>query len=296
MSEPFDPYYKWLGIPPAEQPPNHYRLLGLNLFESDLEVISNAADQRMIHLRAYQTGKHSATSQKLLNEISTARLALLDASRKAVYDEGLRAALAVQSSAPVLVDGATSVVAGEAAPSAPPTPDDLAAAEAELQKRLTACNELQRACNQLWQQAWLARAAIVEAAILLRLRALVVGFPGGRIGLFAVCVLCGFGFGVISMAILTPRGMLVLLGAMAGLIFAATIAGHALFLPNDEALGRWQQKQREAAAGAPERLQTLKTELTEARRLVAEAQQHRDRLAAALAPPAEPVAGDAVKG
>ena len=31
----FDPYHKWLGILPEEQPPNHYRLLGIVDFESD---------------------------------------------------------------------------------------------------------------------------------------------------------------------------------------------------------------------------------------------------------------------
>ena len=35
----FDAYYKWLSIPPDEQPPNHYRLLGVPLLESDLDVI-----------------------------------------------------------------------------------------------------------------------------------------------------------------------------------------------------------------------------------------------------------------
>jgi hypothetical protein len=29
MAGPFDPYHRWLGIPPQEQPPNHYRLLAL---------------------------------------------------------------------------------------------------------------------------------------------------------------------------------------------------------------------------------------------------------------------------
>ena len=28
LQEKFDPYHIWLGIPPEEQPPNHYRLLG----------------------------------------------------------------------------------------------------------------------------------------------------------------------------------------------------------------------------------------------------------------------------
>ena len=41
MTESFDPYHKWLGIPPQDQPPHYYRLLGIELFESDPDVISN---------------------------------------------------------------------------------------------------------------------------------------------------------------------------------------------------------------------------------------------------------------
>ena len=58
--QPFDPYHKWLGIPPTERPPTWYRLLGIPLFESDPDVIDAAADQRMTHLRKYQTGVNSA--------------------------------------------------------------------------------------------------------------------------------------------------------------------------------------------------------------------------------------------
>ncbi len=32
VDDSFDPYYTSLGIPPEEQPPNYYRLLGLSLF------------------------------------------------------------------------------------------------------------------------------------------------------------------------------------------------------------------------------------------------------------------------
>jgi hypothetical protein len=92
MDESFDPYYKWLGIPPAEQPPNHYRLLGVTLFESDLDVIANAADQRIGHVRAFQIGKHSDESQRILKAISAARVCLLNADKKAEYDAGLRSA------------------------------------------------------------------------------------------------------------------------------------------------------------------------------------------------------------
>jgi len=92
MTAEFDPYYKWLGIPPREQPPTHYRLLAIEKFEPDPDVISNAADQRMTHIRSLQSGQRAALSQKLLNEISAARLCLLDPQAKAAYDAALRAA------------------------------------------------------------------------------------------------------------------------------------------------------------------------------------------------------------
>ena len=86
----FDPYHKWLGIPPADQPPNHYRLLGLNLFESDLDVIDVATEQRVVYLRQCATGPHVAASQKLLNEVAAARLCLFNVEIKRLYDQGLR--------------------------------------------------------------------------------------------------------------------------------------------------------------------------------------------------------------
>jgi formylglycine-generating enzyme required for sulfatase activity len=90
MSDAFDPYRKWLGIPPAEQPPHHYRLLGVGLYEDDPDVIESAADQRMAHLRTFQAGPHSALSQKLLNEVVAAKICLLSAKQRAAYDAELR--------------------------------------------------------------------------------------------------------------------------------------------------------------------------------------------------------------
>jgi hypothetical protein len=91
MALAFDPYHKWLGIPPAEQPPNHYRLLAINPFESDPDVIEGAADQRMVHLRSLQTGQHADLTQELLNKISAAKLCLLRPDKKKEYDDQLRA-------------------------------------------------------------------------------------------------------------------------------------------------------------------------------------------------------------
>ena len=92
--EPFDPYYKWLGIGLNERPINHYRLLGLRLFEADADVISHAADRQMAHIRSFQTGQRSAESQKLLNELSAAQGCLLNNQQKAAYDVVLRRQLA----------------------------------------------------------------------------------------------------------------------------------------------------------------------------------------------------------
>ena len=91
MSEDFDPYYQWLGISPKYQPPNHYRLLGVEHFESNANVIATAADQRMAHVRSFQTGPNGKLTQPLLNELSAARRCLLDQQKKAEYDGKLRA-------------------------------------------------------------------------------------------------------------------------------------------------------------------------------------------------------------
>ncbi len=90
MPDDFDPYYQWLGISPKYQPPTHYRLLGLELFETNPDVISSAADQRMAHVRSLQTGGRGPLTQKILNELSTARRCLLNPASKAEYDAHLR--------------------------------------------------------------------------------------------------------------------------------------------------------------------------------------------------------------
>ncbi len=92
MSE-FDPYLKWLGIRESTRPINHYRLLGLELFESDPDVISMAADRQMAHIRTYQNGPHGELSQQILNELSRARRTLLVADKKSQYDQQLQASL-----------------------------------------------------------------------------------------------------------------------------------------------------------------------------------------------------------
>ncbi len=94
MPNAFDPYYVWLGIPPDEQPADHYRLLGLRTFESNADVIDHAADRQMTHLRSFSTGERAESAQRLLNEVSAARICLHDGEAKTKYDAQLRAATA----------------------------------------------------------------------------------------------------------------------------------------------------------------------------------------------------------
>jgi len=94
----FDPYYKWLAIPTTQQPPNHYRLLGLRLFEEDRDVIESAADRQMAHIRSHSTGQRAAHAQKLLNELAKAKLVLLNLNQKSNYDRQLKAELSERRS------------------------------------------------------------------------------------------------------------------------------------------------------------------------------------------------------
>ena len=90
MPESFDPYQRWLGIAPAEQPPHHYRLLGLPLWEDRKEVIQRAADDQSALLRTYQVGPQADVCHRLLHELAAARACLLSPEKKAAYDTFLR--------------------------------------------------------------------------------------------------------------------------------------------------------------------------------------------------------------
>ncbi|MDZ4658029.1 MAG: hypothetical protein SH868_10675, partial [Bythopirellula sp.] len=120
-SHDFDPYYKWLGIPPELQPADHYRLLGLRLFEEDREVIAIAADRQMAHVKTFAAGKYSRESQSLLDELARAKLCLLSAKEKAAYDSVLldkarsfeSIAAIVSKLQPTVTDPTSSPRAGE---------------------------------------------------------------------------------------------------------------------------------------------------------------------------------------
>ncbi|MBC8356293.1 MAG: hypothetical protein H8E66_30305 [Planctomycetes bacterium] len=111
MSESFDPYLQWLGIEPHEMPVDHYRLLGIQRFESDVTIIAAAADARMSQVRTFQMGTRAAYSQKLLNELAAARVCLLNPGARASYDQVIEAVLFSSAAPPQVAQIANPPIA-----------------------------------------------------------------------------------------------------------------------------------------------------------------------------------------
>jgi len=89
MEDDFDPYQKWLDIPPEDRPPNHYRLLGIRIGEENPQVIADAAQWRAVIVGTFQSGPHRDHVPRLLEEIEAARDCLLDHAAHAAYDASL---------------------------------------------------------------------------------------------------------------------------------------------------------------------------------------------------------------
>lgn len=95
----FDPYHKWLGISKKYRPPTYYQLLGVTADETDAEVIDEAAVRQTAHVRNYQIGAHAAEATRILNEISQAKLTLINPAKRKAYDQQLAKAAAEQVTA-----------------------------------------------------------------------------------------------------------------------------------------------------------------------------------------------------
>ncbi|TWU57399.1 hypothetical protein [Rubripirellula reticaptiva] len=94
---PFDPLEEWLGIPSDQQPPNLYRLLGVELFESNVDLMNQAADRHLSELHFAANGPHAEVAESISNQVSLARLTLCDEVKKARYDADLRRELEGQA-------------------------------------------------------------------------------------------------------------------------------------------------------------------------------------------------------
>src|SRR5688500_18413910 len=82
MPDSFDPYLQWLSITDPERPPNHYRLLGLELFEEDTDAIWNATMRHMALVLRHDPGPHCEAARRIFDELEIARSCLSDPNRK----------------------------------------------------------------------------------------------------------------------------------------------------------------------------------------------------------------------
>lgn len=89
-SDGFDPYYVWLGIAVEDQPPHHYRLLDVRLYEADANVIDTGYQRRMAYVKGIKAGEHLDQAERLREELSEALHCLLNPAKKQAYDAALR--------------------------------------------------------------------------------------------------------------------------------------------------------------------------------------------------------------
>jgi len=183
MPGSFDPYHRWLGISPKDQPPSHYRLLGVDLFESDLNVIESAADRQMAHVRTFQAGKHSDQSQRILNELAAAKLTLLSPEKKNAYDQALKDEIAAKAPElkPLPKVRAIPVAADEALKIASPEPRGSALGHVEI--RQSAANEgTRRRVRSIWQRPVVLGGVVTGAIVLIWLGSLFNPGGGSTVG------------------------------------------------------------------------------------------------------------------
>ena len=98
MSEQFDPYRKWLGIPPSEQPAQPLSLArhcSVRGRSGRYCTCRRSAD--VAPCGSFNRGKTGPHAQKLLSELVTARRCLLADAERKPYDEQLRKTLGVAS-------------------------------------------------------------------------------------------------------------------------------------------------------------------------------------------------------
>ena len=80
--------YSCLQLSPANWPPDHYTLLGLERGESDLQRIEQHAQERMEKLRRYQL-RHADQVTEAMNCLAQALVCLTDPLTKEAYDAQL---------------------------------------------------------------------------------------------------------------------------------------------------------------------------------------------------------------
>jgi hypothetical protein len=83
-------YHEWLGIPNKDETPNHYEILGIPLFETNLVVISNGAARRNVYLQTMFASEFAELAQEIQKEVAKAKISLMNEKSRLEYEESLK--------------------------------------------------------------------------------------------------------------------------------------------------------------------------------------------------------------
>jgi len=81
----FDPYHKWLGLPPGKWMPDHFELLGLSIDEEDPTVIEHAIKRQRDFMKGMRGGKFPELVNQILIQIQDAEITLLEPDSRRKY-------------------------------------------------------------------------------------------------------------------------------------------------------------------------------------------------------------------
>lgn len=84
----YDRICSWFGLPPERWPPDHYRLLGLELGEDNAALIEQRVHERLDIVRRYQN-VYAEQATEAMNRLAQAFVCLTDAASKKTYDAQL---------------------------------------------------------------------------------------------------------------------------------------------------------------------------------------------------------------
>src|SRR5437588_10895985 len=94
----------WLGIPDASWPPDHYRLLGLEAGEQNIDRIEEQVHRRLERVRRYQL-THPELVTEAMNRLAQAFVCLTDTAAKRSYDNELFGEPAIERASPAVAIG-----------------------------------------------------------------------------------------------------------------------------------------------------------------------------------------------
>jgi len=132
----FNPYSAWFDIPTNQQPPDHYRLLGVEMLEPDLKVLTRAARKRLAILKTHADGPESSFVRQMKREVEIVYACLIDVDSRMAYDRSLGLHKSQASDRNASQSGKTSA-ARDSRAKLPPLPDD-SDAESESPPRANA--------------------------------------------------------------------------------------------------------------------------------------------------------------